>query len=491
MGNIFIIEPTWKRLGFTSIPDKNTSGKDVGIVILDTIRSHSKIKHLGKHLRYILVNDDLSIESRYTAFEESEDFSSSHGEHGLMSLLLLSHLSFNYNGGVHTGIVPSANFIVLNHGAFRDGEGERLKRGIDWILERKLDWNIRIILCTGWNILDQGGWLESTRKKPTVYGLSAAIKAGLMVIAANGNTRYENELPPIEYLSVGGYIDRGSSDMNRHVPFLDEPWGRNGDGHMRPDVLAPRLYLPVPYCEEKETLEKVSFFGGTSGAATLVTGVCAHVLSLYPSLDLETLREVLIASGLPINGYDNKAPRVIAANVITAIAKGYKISKRPQCNVAIKLENPLISLHSNDPIKRGLALTILIKQGKFCRGDIWKHVMDPSQIVRKVAIWALQKPDSLAERDLFWKYLNKEDECGVRGFLLYGLLYDATKEEINSWISWITDINWSVRWCVSEYFKKFSEFPQLEKTHDLDLIEEKAAPMLKWYNKRMEKTDAY
>ncbi len=28
------IEPTWKRLGFPSAPDVNTSGKEIGIIIL-------------------------------------------------------------------------------------------------------------------------------------------------------------------------------------------------------------------------------------------------------------------------------------------------------------------------------------------------------------------------------------------------------------------------------------------------------------------------
>ena len=79
MNKGLFIEPTWKRLGFSDIPDLDRSGKDVGIVILDMIRPHSKIRHLNKRLKYIIVNDDFSITSR-EPIEKPEDFSTSYGE---------------------------------------------------------------------------------------------------------------------------------------------------------------------------------------------------------------------------------------------------------------------------------------------------------------------------------------------------------------------------------------------------------------------------
>ena len=485
MNKGLFIEPTWKRLGFSDIPDLDRSGKDVGIVILDMIRPHSKIRHLNKRLKYIIVNDDFSITSREPALEKPEDFSTSYGEHGLMSLLLLSHLPFEYNGQVHTGIAPAANFIVLNHGAFREGEEERLKKGINWILQRKSEWNIKLILCTGWNVLEPGGWIENTANKPVVKGLRAAVEAGLLVVASNGNTRFLNELPPVEYFAVGGYLDRGASDFSSHEPFPDEPWGRNGDGHVRPDILAPRLYLPVPYCEKEVSSSTVSFFAGTSGASALVAGVCAHILSLYPGLNVQSLRDEMIRCGLPIEGYDNKAPRVFADNIIKSATQNSKIAKRKIYPPVIKIKSPLASLMSADPVERGLALTMLVRKGQYPRNKIWEHVTDPSPIVRKVAVWALQKPYTFDERMLFWEYLYAEEESGVRGHWLYGLLHDAYKGELDLWMPWITDVNWSVRWCVSEYLKKYAEFPKLETTHDPNLVKEKALPVLKWYNRSL------
>lgn len=244
--------------------------------------------------------------------------------------------------------------------------------------------------------------------------------------------------------------------------------------------LAPSFYLPIPYCETRKPPERLSFFGGTCGSATLVAGACAHILSLYPNLDIETLRDAIIRFGIRIEGYENPAPRINVANVLNAISHGYKVSEPPVHTPVIKVDDPLKSIKTCNPVERGLALTMLIKQEQYGREDIWNHVKDSSPIVRKVAVWGLQKPEDSQERALFWKHLNSENECGVRGFWLYGLLQEAKKEEVDLWAQWATDINWSVRWCVSEYFKKFAEFPDLEKTHDPYLIKEKAALVYEW-----------
>ena len=102
-------------------------------------------------------------------------------------------------------------------------------------------------------------------------------------------------------------------------------------------------------------------------------------------------------------------------------------------------------------------------------------------MVRKVAVWALQKPSGPDQRKLWWKHLDAETEGGVRGRWAYGLLQDSPKEEVELWMCWIDDENWAVRWCVSEFLAGYPEFPELEKTFDPELIKEKALPVLRWY----------
>jgi serine protease AprX len=102
-------------------------------------------------------------------------------------------------------------------------------------------------------------------------------------------------------------------------------------------------------------------------------------------------------------------------------------------------------------------------------------------MMRKVAYWALRQPADANERQVFWNRLTGEEDGGVRGWLAYELLQQAEKGEIHRWINFIEDCNWSVRWCASEYFQKYPEYPVLEKTHDPGEIHDRALPVSQWY----------
>ncbi|RXZ79366.1 hypothetical protein EBB07_23205 [Paenibacillaceae bacterium] len=475
-------EPTWARLGFSQQPEEE-GGKGIGIVIIDTIRPHHTIRHLGSRLQYISVKDDLSINCREIACEAPNDADGDKGEHGLMAVLALAHQPFEIDGIKYASLSPAATFIVLDHNAFKEGEGERLQHGLNYILDRSDEWNIRIILSMGWHALDDGVLLKNTSENSTVQALASAVKRGILVICANGNTRLDNIMPPIAYLAVGGYNDHGSADLAVHSPYPDEPWGRNGDGHLRPDVLAPRVYLPIPYCETMEKPDELSYFWGTSGASTLVTGVCAYLLGKYPNLSIDILRNVVVDVGVPFAGHNNPAPRINVANIIRALDNGYCKRDVPASACPIMVTDPHKSLASCDEIEKGLALSILVKDGQCGREQLWEMAADHSSIVRKIAVSALDKPKDDKERKRYWENLHKEREGGVRGWYAFGLLHDATRDEVALWIRWATDLNWTVRWCVNGYLSKFPEFPVLEKTHDPDSILNKAQPIFEWYEK--------
>lgn len=472
-------DPTWARLGFWEPPEFNNSGQNIGIVIIDKITPHHTIRHLGQRIKYITVNGDLSINCRNIAYQSPDKDEMGSGEHGLKTILALSHMPFVLEDKIHVGIAPAANFIVLDHGAFTEGEGARLKKGIDWIMQQTR-WNIKIILCMGWHALDNVVLLKNTIENSTVQALDSAVQKGVLVICSNGNTRLGNIMPPINYLAVGGFNDRGKKDRHGHVPYPDEPFGRNGDGHFRPDILAPRVSLIIPFCESMENFEEVSYYGGTSGAATLVTGVAAYLFSKYPELNSEDLRSVLVEYADPLRDYDNNAPRINVGRVIHGLESGDKPKRILNGLSRVKIVDRA-SIKSLDEIERGLALSYLVQHQQCTRQELWEFTKDDSAVVRRIAVFALTKPVNEHERGIFWKQLNEESEGGVRGWYMYGLLQDADILEVTKWIQWSTDINWTVRWCVSEYLAKFANsLPQLEKTNDPDLIQDKALSVLQW-----------
>ena len=140
-------------------------------------------------------------------------------------------------------------------------------------------WNIRIILLTAGvdypppstGKTARFGLIKNTREYPIVRALEPAIRAGILVVTGNNNTAVENTLPPVEYLSVGAYHDSGHADPRFHRENPDEPWGRNSDGHLRPDLLAPRYFVPNHRTPEGE----LAYFGGTSSASAQVAALCA------------------------------------------------------------------------------------------------------------------------------------------------------------------------------------------------------------------------
>lgn len=479
-------DPTWERIGFAEPPDRLRAGSGVGIVVIDTIGPYHLLQHLKDRLKYVTVHNDLSVTSQDIAYEASEEVSDQ-GEHGLMSILALAHEPFELQGRIHVGIAPAAFFIVLNHGAFKLGEGDRLKRGIEWLLERKEAWNIRIFVSMGWHALDKSVYLKPTRENTTVQALAAAVEAGILIVCSNGNTRLGNIMPPIDYVAVGGYDDRGRANRELHVPYPDEPYGRNGDGHVRPDVLAPRVYLTLPFCEAKSKNSIVSYYSGTSGASILVAGIAACILSKYPHLKPETLKAYLVAYGDPLAGYENPAPRVHAANMLRALREGKAAKPSVQVKIipAVNVTDTYTAIQSVDEIERGLALTLLVQRNACSREELWAFTADNSSTVRKMAVATLHKPYTEQERQRFWERLESEEEGGVRGWYAYGLLQDATEAELAKWIKWATDINWTVRWCVSEYTARYPEtLPRLEKTHNPDEVPVKAKPLFRWYAER-------
>ncbi|MBU5354150.1 hypothetical protein KQI74_17820 [Paenibacillus barcinonensis] len=70
-----IPDPTWARLGFLEPPNFDTSGQDVGIIIIDRLKPHPALRHLGHRLKYITVQPDLSVhcneEVAYQAYADS------------------------------------------------------------------------------------------------------------------------------------------------------------------------------------------------------------------------------------------------------------------------------------------------------------------------------------------------------------------------------------------------------------------------------------
>lgn len=315
---------------------------------------------------------------------------------------------------------------------------------------------------------------------------------------ANGNSPAANDYQPIEFLAVGGYDDGGLSDLSLRKEHPLASWGINGDGDMRPDILAPFTYLPAPYYEAKKSYLyspyfdptksniKVSYFAGTSGASTLIAGVCAYLLSAFPELKNEMLKKMLTSYGVSIINAKNLAPSVHVGQIVDALSNG-TANHQSISNLEFRdSKNHEINISSLEEIQRGKALTKLVDQGQYTREMLWETAEQGPARMEKVAIWALAKAMGISEKMRAWEcfYKSDKDGTGVRESWAYMLLNGSEKEDLEQWMSLIIDESTDVRLCVKIFLERFyPDAPELEHTPDPnpDIIPDIINPVLGWY----------
>lgn len=484
-------DPVWKRLGLVECPTPE-SGKGVGVVMIDDAGLHSSLRHMGDGLKHVTVDEDRNV----ALVEPLRDFEPPEKEnaddsHGVPSLLQMAAAPFRVRDRRYIGLAPGATYFVVPY----DGRDERrLGRAIEWVVENRERWNIRVILTSGWHIpppadsrLD--GLIKNTREYPVVRALGRAVEAGILVVAGNGNTSAINNLPPAEYLAVGAYHDSGSADPEFHRENPDEPWGRNADGHPRPDLLAPKYHVPNHITPEGE----IGFFGGTSSGSAQVAGLCAHLFARFPEADAQTVRYTLIRSGDPLPGSKRPGVRVNAARAIQALRDRSVTPPWPRIPPVVTVADPNLGLESEDEVVRALAVSALARNperfrprgGGELRQVFWRLLRDDAPTVRKAAASALRGPESKGERARLWEAIRREGDMGVRGQLAELLVSGAEADQLHDWISLAKDPNWTARWCLVAVLKKhYPDAPRLDHALIPENIDKKAKPILDWYQEK-------
>lgn len=179
------------------------------------------------------------------------------------------------------------------------------------------------------------------------------------------------------------------------------------------------------------------------------------------------------------------APIVNGDQAIRALKKGYRNSIFPSTEPLVKITDENKSILSNDPLERALALTILIKEGKLTREEIWRFTNDESPMVKKVALRGLGNPVDQTEREKYWEKVQKEaSEFGVSEYWAYTLLKTATKEELPKWMSLVEYKTIDIWICINLFLRKFyPDAPEMEITPDPDpeIMDSIIAPVLDWY----------
>jgi serine protease AprX len=210
------------------------------------------------------------------------------------------------SAGHFGGAAPDANLVSLK--VFNDqGQGmtSDVLRAVDWILQNKDQYNIRVA-----NFSLQTGLSTSFRFDPLDRAVEQLWQAGVVVVVAAGNYASNGEPSGILFspandpfvITVGALDVHG--DTNPDNDF-NAPWSAYGytvDGFAKPELSAPGRYIiewvPAgtslaaerPTAVVKEGME----LSGTSFSAPVVSGIAADVIGAHPDWTPDQIKGALM-----------------------------------------------------------------------------------------------------------------------------------------------------------------------------------------------------
>jgi serine protease AprX len=281
---------TWGLLGIGSVP--GVIGQGIGVAVVDS--GISKHKALGAKVvaSVSFVTGDPSDEDAY-----------GHGTHvaGIIGGLPGKTSSEVYTGGVAPG-VHLINVRVL--GANGSGYTSDVIDGIDWVIENRAKYNIRVMnLSLGHPVM------EPASTDPLCQAVMRAVRAGIVVVAAAGNAGRSADGSPI----LGGITSPGNSPYAITVGALNTAgtvqreddtvasYSSRGptkyDLAVKPDLAAPgsrivSLEADGSYLSENHpALHRAGwgdnaymYLSGTSMATPITSGAVALLLEGTPGL---------------------------------------------------------------------------------------------------------------------------------------------------------------------------------------------------------------
>lgn len=203
------------------------------------------------------------------------------------------------SGGKYRGMAPTVNLVVGKVLDKRgDGTVEAMLDGIEWVLEKRREWNIRIL-----NISVGIGRLMNEEKETLLKNkLENAWRKGLLVVCAAGNNGPAcNTLSSIGksklLITVGCHDGEYFQNSARRCAAYSSRGGVFETGK-KPDIVAPGTEIISCNGGVNRGLRGYSNAyiskSGTSMATPIVSGALALLMQKHPEYDNETAKRKLL-----------------------------------------------------------------------------------------------------------------------------------------------------------------------------------------------------
>lgn len=253
--------------------DERFTGRGVTIAFLDS----------GFYAHEDLTKPENRIVAYHSIFEAQDDRTSLETTdvaswHGMMTSVVAAgngHLS----EGFYRGIAPDAKVVLVKIGRTGHIPDEQIGRGLEWVLENRKKYDIRIV-----NISAGGDFEQSYLKSSLCQTVERAIGEGLIVVCAVGNAGMapgHPVLPPASSpsaISVGGLDDQNSLDRARRGMYRSS-YGPTIDGLKKPEIIAPGIWVAAPILPSTPTAEQARLYSSLDAASDdkLRTTIESHV----------------------------------------------------------------------------------------------------------------------------------------------------------------------------------------------------------------------
>ena len=262
--------------------DKGYEGKGITVAVIDTgVAPHYD---LTRPTNRIVGFKDM-ISGKEIPYDDN-----GHGTH-VAGIIAGNGLSSN---GKYMGVAPKANILGIKAlDQYGGGSTSDIIAAISYVVETKDKYNTKII-----NISLGTPANNSCDKDPLCKAVDMAVKEGLIVIAAAGNSGPKEGTilsPGISrnVITVGAVDDKRTIDPSDDTiaPFSSR--GPTIEGLMKPDIVAPGVNIKSL---SNTKLDSYASLSGTSMATPLVSGSVALLLNKHGNLSPQEIRDRITAS---------------------------------------------------------------------------------------------------------------------------------------------------------------------------------------------------
>jgi serine protease AprX len=288
-------------IGADQVWEQGYTGQGIGVAILDTgIAIHPGLDRSVDGSKRSLSGWVDFIDGKKKPFDPN-----GHGTHiaGIIANAALG------SDDEWNGVAPGVNLVgvrVLDEtGA---GTYESVINGIQWVLEHKDEYNIKVLNLSLHSLVQSPYWsdpLNQAVMRAWAEGITVVVAAGNggpgpMTITVPGNVPY--------VITVGAFTDHYTpSDWSDDYITPFSAAGPTLDNFVKPDLVAPgghivSTMMPSSYLARSHEANRITsqYFSmaGTSQAAAITSGVTALVLSRNPGLSPNQVKYRVMATAL-------------------------------------------------------------------------------------------------------------------------------------------------------------------------------------------------